>query len=275
MADIKRLHEQADELERLLRLQTYPVGVKLLRSVDEVPEGAKRPVKDLGYHLSLCQAIALARRAGMTIAEAKEDMWCFEPVVGYGLGEAPGYFLEGYNRFPKDVKTLEAGSHYAKEFPRLEIHKYVGVMSAPLRTANFEPDVVMIYCDSAQLCLLLLGREYKEGYNLKCALSSHAACVYAIVPAMQSGECQVAIPCRGDHYRAMAGDDEMIFTVPRGKLEELMLGLRYIATTGSKLPYGYSLLPEHPVHESYMKIAKMMGYIEPKSKRKGRTKEND
>jgi hypothetical protein len=59
----------------------------------------------------------------------------------------------------------------------------------------------------------------------------------------------------------MAGDDEMIFTVPNGKLADLMLGLRHIESTGSSLPHGYSLLPEYPLHESYEKIAKIMGYI--------------
>jgi uncharacterized protein (DUF169 family) len=135
------------------------------------------------------------------------------------------------------------------------------VVSAPLRTTSFKPDLVVIYCDSAQLSLLLLGREYKEGYNLKCVLSSHAACVYGVVPAVQSGECQVAIPCRGDHYRAMAGDDEIIFTVPQGKLEELVAGLRYVNSMGSKFPKGYTLHPEYPLLESYEKIARMMGYI--------------
>jgi uncharacterized protein (DUF169 family) len=121
--------------------------------------------------------------------------------------------------------------------------------------------VVTVYCDSTQLCLLLLGREYKDGYNLKCEISGHAACVYGVVPAIKTGQCQVAVPCRGDHYRAMAGDEEMIFTVPRGKLDDLLLGLRAIEKTGSKLPVGFSFLPEYPLQESYKKIAQMMGYI--------------
>ena len=53
-----------------------------------------------------------------------------------------------------------------------------------------------------------------------------------------------------------------------------MSGLRQTATTGSTLPHGYCMLPELPVHESCMRIAKMMGYIEPKAKRKGKTKKN-
>ena len=261
MANFDIYREQGDELERRLRLKTFPLAIKLLKNVDDIPDGAQRPLRDLGHHLSLCQSYQISRRDGTTIAMLKEDMWCFEPVVGYGLGEPPAHFLEGYNRFPKDVATLEAGSHYAEEFPRLEVGKCVGIVSSPLRTTNFEPDLVMVYCDSAQLSLLLLGREYKDGYNLKCSLSSHAACVYAVIPAAQHGECQVAIPCRGDHYRAMAGDDEMIFTVPREKLDDLMTGLRHTETTGSKLPHGYTLHPEYPLPESYEKIGKMMGYI--------------
>ena len=261
MTEPKIYREYGEDLERRLRLKTFPLALKLLEKEKDIPEGAKRPLKDFGHHLSLCQILQMSRREGKTLAMLKEDHWCFEPVVGYGLGEPPEYFLEGHNRYPRDVETLAAGKNYALEFPRLEVGKYVGIASAPLRTTSFEPDVVMIYCDSSQLCLLLLGREYKEGNNLKCSLSGHAACVYGVIPAVQSGECQVAVPCRGDHYRAMAGDDEMIFTVPRGKLEDLMLGLRRIEATGSKLPQGYAFLPEYPLQEAYKKTAQMMGYI--------------
>ena len=261
MMDLEICHKYGEEIERRLRLKTFPLAIKLLKREEDIPKMAQRPVRDFGHHLSLCQSYQISRREGTTMAMLKEDMWCFEPVVGYGLAKPPEYFLGGHNRFPRDVETLEAGSHYAHEFPCLEVGKYIGLTSGPLRTANFEPDLVMIYCDSAQLCLLLLGREYREGYNLKCALSGHAACVYAVVPAIQSGESQVAVPCRGDHYRAMAGDDEMIFSVPLAKLENLILGLRHIESTGSKLPQGYSLLPEYPLSQNYEKIAKMMGYL--------------
>ena len=261
MVELSIYCEYGEELERRLRLKTFPLAVKLLEQESDIPQGAMRPLEDLGHHLSLCQAFQLSRREGQAMAMLKEDMWCFEPVVGYGFAEPPEYFLQGHNRYPDDVATLEAGSHYAREFPRLKVGEYVGVVSAPLKTTNFEPDLIMIYGDSAQLNLLLLGREYKEGRNLKCALSGHAACVYAVVPAVQSGECQVAVPCRGDRYRAMAGDDELIFTVPRQRLEDLMAGLRHVNSTGSKIPSGYSFQPEYPLPESYDKIAQMMDYV--------------
>ena len=252
-------HDYGEEFERRIRLQTFPLAVKLLEKEIDIPEGAERPLRDFGYHVPLCQGYAMSRKEGKTIAMFKEDMWCFEPVVGYGWAQPPQYFLEGHNRFPQDVKDLAAGSNYASDFPRLEVGRYTGVVSAPLTTVNFEPDLTMLYCNSAQLSLLLLGREYKDGHDLKCSLSSHAACVYAVVPVIKSGECQVSIPCRGDRYSALAGDDEIIFTVPTHKLEDLLVGLRHVEKYGSKLPRNPDMSREPEFSESYMKIARMLG----------------
>ena len=261
MRNLNTYHKYGEELERRIRLKTFPIGVKLLEKEADIPKEAQRPIRDFGHHLSLCQGFEMSRRDGMVIAMLKEDNWCFEPVVGYGLGEPPEYFLQGHNRYPRDVKTLEAGKRFADEFPRLKVGKYIGIVSAPLKTIPFEPDVVLIYCDSTQLGLFLLGREYEDGGSLNCKISSHAACVYVVVPAIQSGQCQIAVPCRGDRYRAMAGDDEMIFSVPKAKLHSLILGLRHIEKTDSRLPRGYTLHPEYPLPEAYEKIGKMMGYM--------------
>ena len=60
----------------------------------------------------------------------------------------------------------------------------------------------------------------------------------------------------------MAGDEEMIFAVPRGKLDDLKFGLRSVEKTGSKLPMGHHLLPEFPRSDAYRRIAEMTGYIQ-------------
>ena len=259
MTELETLHKYGEELEGRLRLKTFALAIKLIEKEEAIPEGAVRPLRDLGYHMPLCQVYATSRREGTLMAALKEDMFCFEPVVGYGMAEPPQYFLDGHNRFPQDVESLEVGKNYASDFPRLPVGKCIGVVSAPLKTANFEPDVVIVYCDSAQLSLLLLAREYKIGYDLKQSLSSHAACVYSVVPVIQTGECRVAIPCRGDHYFGIAGDDELVFGIPIRKLDDLMTGLRFLETTGSKLPKNYSMQHEPEFPESYMKIARMVG----------------
>lgn len=254
------LRELARQVEEQLRVGSYPLAVKLLESEADVPEGAVRPRRDLGFCLSTCQAFAMSRREGLTVAELKEDMWCFEPVVGYGIEEAPDYFLQGHNRYPQDVASLEAGATWAaKEFPRFEAGRYVGVVSAPLASAGFAPDVVVIYCNTAQLTMLLLGIAYRDGLDVVSQLSGHAACVYAVVPPMKTGRCWVSTPCMGDRARAMAGDGEMIFSLPPDAAEDLLMGLRHIAETARRVPFRRTLMPEYQMSESYSKIARMLG----------------
>jgi uncharacterized protein (DUF169 family) len=251
------LHGYAERINRQLQLTSFPFAVKLLEREEDIPEGAQRPKRDFGTCLSTCQGFSMSRRYGMSIAMLKEDMWCPEPVIGYGLAEPPKYFLNGYNRYPEGVETLEAGANWAREFPRFKVGKYVGIVSAPLMAANFKPDLVIIYCNSAQLLRLLLGIAYKDGRDVTSRFSGHAACVYAVVPAIQTGKCQVSVPCRGDRCRAGTQDDEMIFTIPRKKLEDLILGLEHEGT--GKIPTRFSMIPEYRLSVSYAKLARLMG----------------
>ncbi|MBN1855940.1 MAG: DUF169 domain-containing protein, partial [Dehalococcoidia bacterium] len=245
--ELSTYHSYAEELERRARLKTYPIAIRLLREGEDVPEEMTRPKRDMGIHMSLCQAFEMSRRDGTPMAMLREDMWCPEPVIGFGLQEAPAYFIEGHNRYPRDVASQEAGHVYAEELPKLPTGMYTGVLSAPLHSTSFEPDVITIYCIPAQLSQLLLGHEYKDGHNLNCDLSSHAACVYGVVPVLQNGRSQVAIPCRGDRYSAMAEDDEMLLSVTPQGLQDLITALRYLETTGSVYPKGYRMHLEYPL----------------------------
>jgi len=112
------------------------------------------------------------------------------------------------------IGTLERAANHAKNFPRLKYGKVSGVMSAPLREADFKPDMVIIYCDSAQLMCLLAGLKYKRGELVTSTMETASACVQAMVPALKSNRCQVVVPCFGDRKYGLAKDDEMIFTVP-------------------------------------------------------------
>ena len=255
--DLSYYHNYGKELERRIRTFTFPLAIKVLKKGEKIPDGVKRPVKDLGEQMALCTGFALSRREGTALAMLKEDMLCFEPVVGYGIEKAPELFLQGHNRYPLDVMNLEAGANYAREFPTLE-YGNMGIMSAPLSTTPFKPDVVMLYCNSEQLSLLLLAREYKDGRNLKCSLSSHAACVYGVITVLQSGQYNVAIPCRGDRYfYAMAGPDELIFTIPEASMDDLMEGLKHVEKSGSRLPKRYGKRPGD--ESNYITIGKSLG----------------
>jgi len=165
--------------------------------------------------------------------------------------------FEGNNRYPHGVSSLEAGANWAQELPRFEFGKYIGLVSGPMRTVSFEPDVAAFYCNSAQLLKLLLGIAYEDGRDLPVVLGGHAACVYTVVPAIQKKQCWVSVPCRGDRGRAGAQDDELIFSVPKDQIRRLTHGLEQPGT--GAIPTSFSMVAEYSLSESYAKMARLMG----------------
>jgi uncharacterized protein (DUF169 family) len=253
------LQKFGEEFERYVRPKYFLLAVKLLAREKDIPEGAIRPKRDLGQQLSLCQAFGLSRREGQVIAMLKEDMWCPEPIICYGLLEPPSYFLEGHMNFTveegKYVKDLEAAKNYANSFPRFEVGKYVGVVSAPVMGATFNPDLIIIYCNSAQITQLVMSAGYQTGNGITTTLAG-GACIQSVIPSMKTKEYQISIPCGGDRRWAIAQDDELIFTLPREKMEDLMEGLRANAT---RYPVRFVMRPGHPLPVRYMRTREILG----------------
>ena len=260
MFPLNELNGFGEEMEKRLQLGTSPVAVKLLEDEKAIPEGAIRPKKDRGTHLALCQAFAMSRRERATVAMLKEDHWCYLPVIAFGHSEPPEFFLQG-NTFVKfmvdDAKTARK---LAETFPRLECGKYIGVLSAPLSRTSFEPDVVVIYCNTNQLRCLLSAVKYKDGYIVESTLDPGGACLQSTVPVLKTGECQVTVPCGGDRAHALARDDEMIFSIPTHRLKDMMFGLRALDEAGR----GYTrfvpdMRPDYPLPQTYRKAGALVG----------------
>ncbi|MEJ2101470.1 MAG: DUF169 domain-containing protein, partial [Desulfobacterales bacterium] len=64
--------------------QTYLLAVKMLSSDNDLPKDARHPLKDFGAALTLCQALALSRREGLTLVLDKHSQSC--PIALVGLG---------------------------------------------------------------------------------------------------------------------------------------------------------------------------------------------
>ncbi|MFP3975133.1 MAG: DUF169 domain-containing protein [Dehalococcoidia bacterium] len=210
MMTLNDFNRCGEELERLLLLRTSPLAAKMLENEGDIPAGAVRPKRDRGIHIAQCQAFAISRRQREAVAMLKEDNWCFAPLIAYGLVDKP-----------QDPELQQFVS-----FPTFERDKYVGIVSAPLKTANFEPDVILIYFNPAQLRAILQPTHFK---NEEVHVDSHffpPACAYQIVPVMQSGQLMVTLPDIGDYNRALAAEEEVVLSVPRDMIAKLVEGVK-------------------------------------------------
>ncbi len=223
-------------IETYISPLTFPVAIKLLRSEAGIPKGIERASKVYGHKFNLCQGWAMARHNGESVAMLKDDQICPLGIIVLGLAELPEFYQEGNIFIDRYTASSEAAARIADEMYKFPVGEYVGLVTAPVPTCDFEPDLVLIFCNPLQLLRLIQAAINKEGGRFPNSILPSAACADAIVPAMLDGRCHFSIPCLGDRRYGVTSADEVIFTVPVDRLEEIAIGLKYTQEHGMVLP---------------------------------------
>lgn len=134
--------------------------------------------------------------------------------------------------------------------PRLPEGLYDRIILAPLDKAEFEPDVIMVYCNPGQAARLIQGAVYCQGEPVTSTASGRCACVSEIVvPYLKKGY-SFTVPGAGEKVFALTADDEMIFSLHASKIDELIEGLATTHKSGiGRYPWpvaGVKITPQMP-----------------------------
>lgn len=202
------------EWQRLLKLRTNLIAVKLCRTSEELSAGVSP-----GSTVSVCQMIKGAAHAGWQLACSPEQMGCFTAQMVLGF------------RAPSDKDT----AHHIKQFadeawvaekmvankPKMAVGELVGLLTGPL--GAFVPDVVVFVLDSLQAMALIEARAHVRGENLTLHNGiSSAVCSYGVVGPYQTGQVNLAVPCAGARRYGAFQDHELIFSVPGTLVQETL-----------------------------------------------------
>lgn len=244
MSFAKGFNKYGEELESLLRLQTSPIAVKMLENETDIPEGALRPKKDQGKHYAQCQAFSLSRRDRITVAMLKEDNWCPGPVIAYGLV------------LPPDTPDPNSGRNYEG----FEYGRYTGILTSPLKTASFKPDLVLIYCDTNQLRSMLLSISEQERSEIISNFYPFS-CAWAVTSPVLHNKYSITLPDPGEYVRALTQAGEMIFSIPAPKLDRFMKDLKIFFKESMFANEQMMMASDFPQPEIYKNIFKKWGMI--------------
>ncbi|MDE3074246.1 MAG: DUF169 domain-containing protein [Chloroflexota bacterium] len=230
--------EAEAELQRYLRLATFPVGIKLYQRAAELPPEAKSPTRDLHIQVASCQTIGMARRYGWSIGLTAGDHCCAPGmmVLGFGAGKAQQFFEAGNVCRAMYTESAEAGARTEATIDRFRHGEYEALWIAPLSKMTADPDVAVIYGNSAQVMRLVQGALWKEGGALTSITAGRLDCSQEIVRPLLTGECQYILPCTGDRTIALTADDEMAFSAPWSRLPEVIEGLAQTHKHGIRYP---------------------------------------
>ncbi len=242
MTAMSKYNRYGEELEDYLLLRRSPIAVKMVEREADIPQGAVRPKKDRGYHLAQCQTFAMSSREGTTVAMGKEDHWCPAPLMAYGMVERPA--------------SNVASSHPYQCFER---GKYAAIVTAPLKQATFEPDVVIVYSNTSQLRGLLLSMPTRD-VPLVNGHFFPPSCAWAVVNPMMDNKYWVVLPDPGEYQRGLTGEGDMMFSIPKNRLDDLIAGVK----KNEHGPFAYRdhqmfMQPDFPRPNFYKEMFKSWG----------------
>lgn len=240
----------AGQLVTLLRLATPPVGVKWLRSEEELQAIPKVRIHE--KHLPPCAVISHAVQYNWTSA-------CLSKNVHAN-------YCRGINgMFQRDERWYSGEMFHNVWFGNLEASKahnqalecippeYIGLVASPLTARRIDPDVCVLYLKPTQAFLLLAGYQFDEYEKLSFSFVGESTCSDSWCKTFLTGKPGLALPCYADKKFAGVGDDELRLTFTPDGLVRAVDGLQKMYKTGLRYPIApYSIttdildgLPKH------------------------------
>ncbi len=252
------LKDLAKVLNEYIRPATYPIAVRLAKN-ESVPPKFKRPADCFGYAISLCQGLSLARRYGWSMAFEAEDMACGPSLAYFGFVDIPEFEKKGELVYPMYAKTLEAGLRSENVVVKLPRGAVESIWAAPLERAAFQPDLIVVYGNAAQMARLTQGAMYCRGGGIETVISGRCSCTSELISPYLKNDYGLALPDGGERIFALTQDDEMVFALPFAKVPDLIEGLTTTHKSGvARYPYPvFGLRAEPKFPDRYQELVEL------------------
>lgn len=238
--------------------QTDLIAVKMLGSEDDIPGNIHYPLRDFGVALTLCQALALCRREGLSLVLDRESQTCPIALVGLGFVK-PGEYLSGKYALAPMNQSVEARKKIAEALPRFRYGQFSSILLSPVPKADFDPDVILLYGDGAQVMRMIQAAVFTAGESLTSRSTGSGGCLLPIVTSILDGKCKFSVPGNGERRLGLVGDGELTFAMPKNRFEEVVSGLKLSHEGRQTYPIspGY-LKMEYKMPPSYVELREQL-----------------
>lgn len=226
--------DAAGSFDKYLRLKTFPLAFKLFASTAELDKvkGLRRP----DSKPRMCQLITLARVHGWTLGATAEEMGSPVCAAIIGLIEPPPELMAGKVLSGVMYKTSEDAQKHEAAVLRLPAGKYQAVAVAPLFKNSFEPDIVLIYGNPAQIFMLVAALQWRDFEPLTNNCVGESSCSDAIARSYLTEKPAIALPSYAERRYGQAQDDEMVIALPANVVGKALEGLKGLHQGGIRYP---------------------------------------
>jgi len=223
------------DLNRLLRLRTTPIGMKLFETVAEM-EAVPRLRRPSAIHTT-DQVVGQASRNGWTVGVTMDDLVGAQCGVVIGLHPRDDEWLSGERMHGVWFGTREDASAHQHAMDVVPFGSYQAMAVSPLASGRLEPpDVCLIYATPAQMILFINGLQWTGYRKLEWGCVGESACADSWGRALKSGEPSLSIPCYAERRYGGVMEDELLMAIPPHFLPPIIEGLEALSRNGLRYP---------------------------------------
>ena len=225
-------------MEQLLRLKSFPVAFKMLpdkTELEQIPFLRRSQKKT-----TLCQLITQVRNFDWTVGADLDDFLFSACPSILGLCDVPEICQDGTFRSIVWVKTKQDARKFEAAIPRLPLGKYEAVAMAPLVYNPFEPDIVLIYANPAQMILMINALQFEDYEVMQFFCVGESSCSDAIARCYQTGKPSLSIPCYGERRYGHAQDEDLVMAIPKEMMTKALAGLEALYRRGVRYPISFA-----------------------------------
>jgi len=224
-----------DELNRLLRLKTTPIGMKLFERVEDmlaIPK-LRRPTE---IHTT-DQIVGQAARLGFTVGITQEDLVGAQCRAVIGLGPQDEEWRMGKSYAGVWYASVADASAHQQAMDVVPYGKYKAMAASPLASGRLDPpDICLIYATPGQMIIFINGLQWSGYKKLNWGVVGESACADSWGRALATGEPSLSLPCFAERRYGGVPDEEMLMALPPHFLPKAIAGMQALAKNGLRYP---------------------------------------
>ena len=225
------------DLERLLKLRSLPVGMKLFKNKAEM-EAIPRIRRPTAIHL-MDQIVAQAARTGFTVGITGEDLFGAQCGAVVGLGNRKtAAWASGEHMAGVWFETLADATAHQSALNCVADGQFEALAVAPLASGRLDPpDIALFYATPGAMIYFINGLQWSGYKNFNWGAVGETACADSWGRALKTREPSLSIPCFAERRYGGVLDDELLMALPPEQLEKAIAGMEALGKNGMRYPF--------------------------------------
>ena len=241
MSNAHELVTLAADLERMLKLRTPPIGMKLLESAEtlrQIPK-LRRPQ---AIH-TMDQIVGQAARLGWTMGVQAADLVGEQCRAVVGLGGQDADWYSGQAMTGVWFATVEDSARHQAAMDVVPVGRYQALVVAPLqRWPDFgagadEPDIALFYATPGAMIYFINGLQWSGYERFDWSVVGESSCADSWGRALKTGKPSLSIPCFAERRYGGVLDDEMLVALKPADIAKSLAGMQALARNGLRYPF--------------------------------------